>query len=165
MKRYANITHLALISLSLGLGFSTTLCAAEVGRNPSQNQAPANSANYGNGQFCANENEQCEFSGVRVVAYGAFGRYKYKVVDKHIPCNNAIFGDPIPGTRKQCSYGNQVLQRCADEGGYCQVTGNAVVSYGAGTNFVGRKVSGGTPCTNAVFGDPAPNVGKACYIK
>ena len=53
--------------------------------------------------FCALENERCNFSGTKDVAYGLnkFFNYKYKVVDG-IDCNNSVFGDPNYGVVKAC---------------------------------------------------------------
>jgi hypothetical protein len=51
---------------------------------------------------------------------------------------------------------------CASEGGTCSFSGTREVRYGSGTTFVTKTVTGSTPCTNAVFGDPTPNVAKTC---
>jgi surface antigen len=53
--------------------------------------------------FCATENGRCSFSGTHDVAYGANGRYTYRFgVVNGIDCNNAAFGDPVPGAVKTC---------------------------------------------------------------
>lgn len=53
--------------------------------------------------FCANENQRCNFSGTKGVAYGANGRFTYRFgVANGIDCNNWMFGDPIPGVVKAC---------------------------------------------------------------
>jgi len=54
--------------------------------------------------FCANENGQCNFSGTKIVQYGANGSYYYKTLTDGTPCTNAIFGDPLVGTVKKCYY-------------------------------------------------------------
>ncbi len=51
---------------------------------------------------------------------------------------------------------------CATEGQTCAFNGARRVRYGAGTSFVTRTLSGGTTCSNAVFGDPAYGVVKSC---
>lgn len=53
--------------------------------------------------FCANENQRCNFSGTKDVAYGlnTTFNYKDKVVDG-IDCNNSTFGDPKPNVVKAC---------------------------------------------------------------
>ena len=54
--------------------------------------------------------------------------------------------------------------KCADEGGTCSFSGTYGVIYGSGTTFYSKSLSGGTACTNSVFGDPTPGTVKACYI-
>jgi len=53
---------------------------------------------------CAGENATCSFSGTREVRYGANGAFAYYTFTTSTPCTNAVFGDPLPGTGKQCSY-------------------------------------------------------------
>ena len=53
---------------------------------------------------CANENKWCSFSGTKLVRYGANGVYFYKTATGGISCTNAVFGDPIFGVVKKCSY-------------------------------------------------------------
>jgi len=54
--------------------------------------------------------------------------------------------------------------QCAEEGGYCSFSGMASVVYGANSCFTLPAVfSGGTNCSNDVFGDPLPGVHKYCY--
>src|SRR5215467_3043885 len=52
--------------------------------------------------FCAPENSFCSFSGTMSVAYGANGQFFYQNLTGGTPCNNTVFGDPIPGTVKAC---------------------------------------------------------------
>lgn len=53
--------------------------------------------------FCANENQRCNFSGTKDVAYGANGSFYYKYnISGGIDCNNSTFGDPISGVGKAC---------------------------------------------------------------
>lgn len=60
---------------------------------------------YGDWVFCSNENGTCSFSGTRTVRYGANNQYNYRyAVTSSISCTNAVFGDPISGTAKQCYY-------------------------------------------------------------
>lgn len=54
---------------------------------------------------------------------------------------------------------------CAKEGKLCSFAGPAVVRYGARGKYLSIKVSGGTPCTNARFGDPLKGVKKQCWFK
>jgi hypothetical protein len=60
---------------------------------------------------CANEREKCDFSGKRVIRYGAKGTYTYKVATDGVSCANNIFGDPLRGTAKECSYSTDVTSR------------------------------------------------------
>jgi hypothetical protein len=52
--------------------------------------------------------------------------------------------------------------QCANEGQTCSFSGTREVRYGANGQFTSKIVTGSTPCTNAVFGDAAPNVAKSC---
>jgi hypothetical protein len=53
---------------------------------------------------------------------------------------------------------------CATENQTCSFSGSKSVAYGANNNFAFLKLTGGTPCTNAVFGDPISGTVKACYV-
>ena len=53
--------------------------------------------------------------------------------------------------------------KCADENGQCSFTGTLTIFYGAGNNFYSKSLTGGTACTNSVFGDPIQGTVKACY--
>jgi spore coat protein U-like protein len=124
--------------------------------------------------FCANENQRCNFSGTKDVAYGANGRFNYRYgVTGGIDCNNGTFGDPIPGVVKACyikdsssSSGPAGYTFCANENQRCNFSGTKDVAYGANGRFNYRYgVTGGIDCNNGTFGDPFPGVVKACYIK
>jgi serine protease len=53
---------------------------------------------------CASENGTCSFSGRREVRYGTATAYVSKVLTGPVACSNAVFGDPVPGYAKSCSY-------------------------------------------------------------
>src|SRR4051812_21657697 len=53
---------------------------------------------------------------------------------------------------------------CATENNTCAFTGTRQVAYGANTSYTIKTLTGGTPCTNGVFGDPIQGVVKACYL-
>lgn len=55
-------------------------------------------------------------------------------------------------------------QSCAPENGNCTFSGKKEVWYGAGTRWAVAPAQDGIACNNEVFGDPAPGVGKACYV-
>jgi len=63
----------------------------------------------GQWKFCSDENTDCSGLPPRTetwIRYGANGKYHYKYVmpasDGRIPCDNAVFDDPIRGTPKDC---------------------------------------------------------------
>jgi hypothetical protein len=109
-----------------------------------------------------------------LVRFGANGRYvTFQVSAPGIQCSNTIFGDPIRGTPKHCDFqlfasGNAPPQPtaiyCAPEGGFCGFAGGGWVEYGAGSEVTSGFFTGGTRCSNDVFGDPAPGQRKACYL-
>jgi len=122
-----------------------------------------------NWTFCAREGGTCAFTGTQQVRYGANGLYAYKTLSSSTACTNAVFGDPAPGYAKQCDYGSTSSSTsswsvCAAEGGVCAFTGTQQVRYGGNGSYTYKTLSGGTACTNAVFGDPAPGVAKQCSI-
>lgn len=53
---------------------------------------------------------------------------------------------------------------CANEDGFCRFSGARYVRYGANDRYTVLLLKDGTDCGNAVFGDPTPNVRKACYV-
>ena len=53
---------------------------------------------------CAAENGQCDFTGTKEVRYGANGSYFYLDLTDGTACTNAVFGDPLVGTTKECDY-------------------------------------------------------------
>ncbi len=54
---------------------------------------------------------------------------------------------------------------CSDEGGTCNFSGTRNVRYGANDVFAVMSFTGGTACTNLVFGDPIVNVFKQCWYE
>lgn len=119
--------------------------------------------------LCAQQNGTCAFTGTRSVAYGADGVYGYRTVTGGTACDDATLGDPDYGFVKSCwtgpvSGGPAGSAYCAPENGLCSFGGTRTVAYGAGGTFTTKSLSGGTPCTNAVFGDPVPNTVKSCYL-
>jgi len=121
-----------------------------------------------NWTFCATEGGVCAFTGTMEVRYGANGSFLSKTLTNGTACTNAVFGDPAPGTPKQCAIGARPTPPpmewtfCAPEGGVCTFTGTIDVRYGANGSFFFKTVTDGTACTNQVFGDPAPGVAKSC---
>jgi hypothetical protein len=127
--------------------------------------------------FCASENQTCSFSGQKSVAYGANNNFAFLNLAGGTACTNSVFGDPISGTVKACYIKDILTQApapasgpvgytfCATENQTCSFTGQKSVAYGANNNFTMLNLSGGTECTNSVFGDPIFGTVKACYIK
>lgn len=116
---------------------------------------------------CADEGGRCSFVGPHYVFYGAGDHYVMLPMTNGAACTNVVFGDPAPGVRKACYIDVAPTRRgvlCANEDGRCSFTGARYVYYGAGDRFVVRLLTNGTACTNTVFGDPTPNIRKACYI-
>ena len=119
--------------------------------------------------FCAPEGGVCAFTGTTEVRYGADGTYVYQTFTDGTACNNAVFGDPIFGTRKSCAI--RILPAptewtvCAAEGSVCPFSGTREVRYGADGAYVYQTLANGTACTNAVFGDPIYGTVKACAIR
>ena len=123
---------------------------------------------------CANEGATCSFSGTREVRFGANGVYTSKVITGSTPCTTAVFGDPIHGVAKSCSYASTTttavppvsstptFTACASENGACSFSGKREVRYGTSTIYTSKVVTGPVKCTNAVFGDPAHGQVKAC---
>jgi hypothetical protein len=69
------------------------------------------------------------------------------------------------GTGGGSAVGPAGFTRCAGEGQPCNFSGARQVAYGANGKFNYKQLTGGTACSNAVFGDPIPGVAKACYTK
>jgi alpha-L-rhamnosidase len=118
---------------------------------------------------CAAENGTCSFSGTESVAYGADGIFTYQTLTGGTACDNAVFGDPDYGIVKSCytgpvTAGPSGSTYCAPENGLCSFTGTQTVAFGAGSSFIEKTLTGGTPCTDAVFTDPDYGVVKACFL-
>jgi Glycosyl hydrolase family 71 len=127
------------------------------------------SVSYGQTSWtnCGGEYGTCPFTGTKVVAYGANNIYSYKVATGGIACTNAILGNPVPNVTKTCFIMDLPAtgwQSCGAENGNCAFTGPQTVAYGSGSSFTVKTLTGGTACTNAVFGTPTTTVGKTCYI-
>jgi hypothetical protein len=118
---------------------------------------------------CAAEGGTCSFSGTREVRYGSGTTFVTRTFTGSASCTNAVFGDPTPYVAKTCSVSSDTVATptvtwttCAAEGGTCSFSGTRQVRYGSGTTFATKTFAGSASCTNAVFGDPTPNVMKSC---
>ncbi|RZK27485.1 MAG: hypothetical protein EOO61_23380 [Hymenobacter sp.] len=54
--------------------------------------------------FCANEGQMCVAPSSTLVRYGANTKFAFKDGTAAVKCGNEIFGDPIYGIAKTCSY-------------------------------------------------------------
>jgi hypothetical protein len=68
--------------------------------------APAPAPTTSGWTACATEGGTCSFSGTRQVRFGANGSYYTKTVTGPVACTWQVFGDPINGVVKACSYAN-----------------------------------------------------------
>jgi hypothetical protein len=74
------------------------------------------------------------------------------------------------GQTKSCSFTVTVTAPssnwtfCAAENQFCAFSGTKQVRYGANNTFFVQTLTGGTQCSNAVFGDPIPGTAKHCDI-
>ena len=126
--------------------------------------APA-SAQTSDWTFCAWEGAMCTFSGTQEVRYGADGTYFYQTLTDGTACVNSVFGDPLAGTLKSCAVRPTEWTFCAWEGGECAFSGAQEVRYGSNGSYFYRTLSGGTACTNDVFGDPVFGTLKQCAYR
>ncbi|WP_211251623.1 glycosyl hydrolase family 18 protein [Andreprevotia chitinilytica] len=119
------------------------------------------SATTGDWSYCAAENGNCIFTGTQTVRYGAGTTFVTQTLAWGASCNNAAFGDPVPGVAKHCEVSNS-WNSCASENGTCSFSDTETVRYGAGTTYNANVVTGGEGCNNSVFGDPDPGIAKHC---
>lgn len=118
---------------------------------------------------CAAEGGTCTTSGTHTAAFGANGIYAYASVAGSFNCGAPTFADADYGFVKSCAFGPSVPAPlggtfCAAENGLCSFPGTRTVAYGTATAYNTKSIGGGTPCTNAVFGDPAAGTPKSCFI-
>lgn len=140
----------------------------------------------GDWEVCASEGDTCQVPGPTLVRYGADGRYtERQATGQAIPCNNAVFGDPIEGVAKQCSFrrgggsggghgggpgggagmGGLPWETCARENEVCRFRGPAMLRYGAQGRYLYREAENGLQCSNESFGgDPNRGANKRCEI-
>jgi alpha-L-rhamnosidase len=133
----------------------------------------ANPGNYGvptGFTECAAENGTCSVTGTEEVAFGANGIYAYATESASVACTDAVFADPDYGVVKSCytgpvTTGPSGTTYCGPENSLCSFFGTKTVYFGAGSDWTSKSITGGTPCTDAVFADPDYGVVKACYVE
>jgi hypothetical protein len=146
----------------------STVCTNSVFGDPAPGQTKqcdTDGAATSGWSLCAYEGGTCAVSGTQQVRYGANGLYAYRTVTGSTACTNSVFGDPAPGQTKQCDTGGAATSSwslCAYEGGVCAFSGTQQVRFGANGLYAYKTLTGGTACTNSVFGDPAPGFTKQC---
>jgi hypothetical protein len=92
-------------SYNYGMATNGTPCLNSIFGDPRVGEQKMCSTGLRGYTFCANEwgaPTQCSFSGTKVVAYGARGKYTYGSFTGSVACSNSVFGDPIPGVEKFC---------------------------------------------------------------
>jgi hypothetical protein len=121
------------------------------------------------GVRCAEENQTCTFFGRGTVYYGAGNTWIVQEHTNGVNCSNTVFGDPAKDRVKACfvvlDSGLPRGVKCANENQRCQFNGPASVHYGAGAAWITQGHTGGVDCSNAVFGDPAKDRPKMCYVE
>lgn len=143
---------------------------------PSGNTVPCSNAFFGGdpapgliktcyvSNYAYQATEGASASASRNIAYGANGVFNFKAINGTYTCNNATFGDPIPGPTKACYTALPDYFVGAQEGGTLTSLSNTPIAYGANGNFLYRIASGSFGCNNSAFGsDPAPGISKSCY--
>jgi hypothetical protein len=124
----------------------------------------AKSCLFANYRQVLSENQQATIAPAENVAYGANGTFNFRTVSGTFRCDNATFGDPIPGQVKSCYLPLPDYSPAVNEGSPLAGLNMTAMAYGANGKFVFKILSGTITCTVATFGsDPAPGVGKTCY--
>lgn len=115
---------------------------------------------------CANEGENCNFSGTTIVRYGAQGSFVYREATNSFYCSYTHLGDPKYGVHKHCyiKKNRYEWKNCSGENGRCNFSGTTAVRYGADGSFSYKTATNGIDCNNGVFGDPRGGVYKYCYV-
>eukprot|EP00340_Litonotus_pictus_P011728 CAMPEP_0170536490 /NCGR_PEP_ID=MMETSP0209-20121228/102175_1 /TAXON_ID=665100 ORGANISM="Litonotus pictus, Strain P1" /NCGR_SAMPLE_ID=MMETSP0209 /ASSEMBLY_ACC=CAM_ASM_000301 /LENGTH=1131 /DNA_ID=CAMNT_0010837859 /DNA_START=122 /DNA_END=3516 /DNA_ORIENTATION=+ len=104
---------------------------------------------------CGQEGQNCALpSTTTLVRYGHGSNWVYIESSNSLNCSISFWGkDPKVGTLKSCYYKNTSYKwaECAGEGGHCQISGKAIVRYGAGSRWVYAEVENSMYCSNTVY--------------
>ncbi|WP_263384575.1 glycerophosphodiester phosphodiesterase family protein [Granulicella arctica] len=128
------------------------------------------------GVYCADEGGTCTFNGVAIGALGLSGSFaSIAGFQNSFACSvSTFYTDPAPNHAKTCYYqlssgnlygGPAGYVLCAQENQTCSYAGPGRIAFGANGHFNYQTLSGGTPCSASVFGDPNQGVVKACYYQ
>ena len=93
-----------------------------------------------------------------------FGCLTAAAFDGGVNCDRSSFNDPCNNVFKSCWWlddSTGEVSFCAEENKGCFFAGQKTIYFGA---FNSLWLTDGTMCTDDVFGDPAYNVAKACFI-
>ena len=127
--------------------------------------------------LCSDEYHHCSFVGTKEIRYGKDATWTApRQFTDGVQCSNEVFGDPLPGTIKQCQVrdlpGSDPTPpqdswiTCSSEYETCTFTGTRDVRYGKNSTWTTpRPFTDGVSCSNAVFGDPLPGVTKECQLR
>jgi tetratricopeptide (TPR) repeat protein len=124
--------------------------------------------------YCASEGGFCNAPPGAFIHYGLISTFAHlRSPLGGLPCNNGVFGDPLPGAQKACLFSSDIdgppiptrWAHCATEGGFCNAPSGAIIHYGLKGAFADLPSPlGGRPCNNGVFGDPLFGVHKECFF-
>ena len=106
-----------------------------------------NNVSPGDWIWRAKENSSFNVSDSQLVRYGAAGRFNYRTFPpgKAVSCSSASFGDPIPGTPKNCYVGpTSVTMASAESGSPICLTNPGIESTAGGANAIALVRHG--PC-------------------
>ena len=106
----------------------------------------------------------------RPVAYGANGKFSFRLLSGIVSCGNGTFGDPISGTQKACYvlhsgykyFGAEDEVVVPPSSSWCEF----IFTSGLSTSSIHRWFDPALPfkCSNETFGrDPAPQERKYCF--
>ncbi len=146
--------------------------SSEIGKSPTQAvMQAASDPSASSWTPLATEWQTFDLGAPSTVRYGAGKAW----VELTLPagthaCSNDVFGDPSPGSVKQCevasssSSGSWVF--ASSEWGTFDLAAGGRVRFGADAGWVERDLGAGhVPCTSAFFGhDPAPGNVKQCEV-
>jgi hypothetical protein len=90
---------------------------------------------------CAGEDVRCEFSGTKEVRYGVEPAYVYQVHTDGVMCSNDVFGDPLVGALKSCSYRDQQTGSAPPPDGECHWPSGACLVPGTSSTWTNGKVT------------------------
>ena len=143
-----------------------TACTNAVFGDPAYGFAKRCDTRASDWTVCAPEGGVCGFTGSQEVRYGANGLYTYRTLSNGTACTNSVFGDPVVGVKKECATKAATdWTFCASEGQVCAFAGTREVRFGANGVYAYLTLSGGSPCTTSLFGDPVFGVVKRCDIR